>query len=171
MIRALRLLRRVVALRLLLRLRRRVRAARLLLRLLSKGGREPPAPASSSTTSGGRRYKFGPPSLKPLEKLTYEKSDEENAKISKGEVKEFFAKKKPPPEEKIDQVKLQRTLDALTRPPPAPLDDNYVHTLKKTAQEARRSGTTKTDKRRQEQITRGKKFPSSANRRTNRAPR
>jgi hypothetical protein len=53
----------------------------------------PAAPASSSTTSGGRRYKFGPPSLKPLEKLTYEKSDEENAKISKGEVKEFLQRK------------------------------------------------------------------------------
>jgi len=119
----------------------------------------PAAPASSSTTSGGRRYKFGPPSLKPLEKLTYEKSDEENVKISKGQVKEFFAKKKPPPEEKIDSVKLKRTLDALKRPPPPPPDDNHVRALKKAVQEARRSGTTSSDKRLQERITSGKKIP------------
>ena len=35
-----------------------------------------PSPASSSTARGGRQYRFGP-SLKPLEKLPYERTEEE----------------------------------------------------------------------------------------------
>src|SRR4051812_39439286 len=46
------------------------------------------------------------------------------------------------------------------RPPPPPLDDNHVRPLKKRVQEACLSVTTTTDKRRQEQITRGKNSPA-----------
>ena len=91
-------------------------------------------------------------------------------RICQAEVKDFFAKRNPPPEEKIDPVKLKRTLDALKRPPPPPPDDNHFRALKKAVEGARRSGTTSSDKRLQERRS-GKKFPSSANRRTNRAPR
>src|SRR4051812_38609600 len=45
------------------------------------------------------------------------------------------------------------------RPPPAPLDDNHVRTLKNIALAARQSGTTATDKRRAQKITKGKKVP------------
>jgi hypothetical protein len=52
----------------------------------------PSAPASSSTARGGRQYRFGP-SLKPLEKLPYERTVEENVEICEAYVKDFFAKK------------------------------------------------------------------------------
>ena len=130
--------------------------------------RDAAAPAASSTARGGRQFRFGQ-SLKPLEKLPYESTEKESADISAAEVREFFAKKPPPPKEKIDPVKAKRTTDALKRPPPPPSDDNHVRCLKKTLRDARDSGTTSTDKRLAEQRS-GKKFPSSANRRTNRAP-
>ena len=98
---------------------------------------------SSSTTRGGRQYKFGPSSLKPLEQLPYERSDEENQKISEGQVNDFFksvkAKKHPPPTEKIDPVKAKRTLDALQRPPPPPPQSNYDRIIEMTYKEAERS--------------------------------
>src|SRR6266536_1583777 len=78
--------------------------------------------------------------------------------------------KHPPPEEKIDLVKVKCTINALKRPPPPPLDDNHVRCLKNTLEEGHRSGTTSSDKRLAERRS-GKKFPSSENRRTNRAPR
>ena len=79
---------------------------------------------------------------------------EENAEIVQAYVQDFFemqrAKEHPPPEEKIDLVKLKRTLDALKRPPPPPPDDNHVRALNKAVEEARLSGTTSSDKRLQE---------------------
>src|SRR5215216_5914648 len=66
--------------------------------------------------------------------------------------------KHPPPEEKIDPVKVKRTINALKRPPPPPPDDNHVRCLKETLQEARRSGTTSSDKRLAERRS-GKKIP------------
>ena len=63
-------------------------------------------------------------------------TEQENADICKAYVKDFFAKKPPPPEEKIDKVKVQRTLDALKRPPPPPPDENHVRALKKAVGEA-----------------------------------
>src|SRR4051812_46382248 len=81
------------------------------------------APASSSTARGGRQYRYGTP-LKPLEKLPYEMTVEENKKIVQKEVKDFFegakAERHPPPEEKVDPVKAKRTLAALTKPPKSP---------------------------------------------------
>ena len=65
---------------------------------------------------------------------------EENAEICQAKMRDFFemqrAKKHPPPKEKIDPVKLKRTLDALKRPPPPPPDDNHVLALKKVARSA-----------------------------------
>ena len=69
------------------------------------------APAASSTI-GGKKYKFGP-SLKPLKKLPYERTDKESAEISEDEVKAHFTRKPPPPKETVDPVKAKRTLDAL----------------------------------------------------------
>jgi hypothetical protein len=58
------------------------------------------APAASSTR-GGKKFKYGP-SLKPLEKLPYERTNEENTEISAAEVEAHFARKPPPPKETID---------------------------------------------------------------------
>ena len=128
---------------------------------------------SSSTARSGRQCRFGP-SLKPIEKLPYEMTVEENAKFTESQVKDFFetrrAMKHPPPEEKIDLVKAKRTINALKRPPPPSPDNNHVRCLKKTLQEARQSGSTSTDKRLKERRS-GKKFPSPENRRSNHAPR
>ena len=41
----------------------------------------------------------------------------------------------------------KRTVQALKRPPPPPLDSNYVRTTKKTYQKAVRTGTTSSDER------------------------
>ena len=79
------------------------------------------------------------------------------------------AKKHPPPEEKVDPVKAKRTLAALTKPPKSPPKGNYERIIAKTYVEAERSGSTVSDKRMKERRA-GKKLPSSANKRTNRAP-
>ena len=75
-----------------------------------------------------RQYRFGPP-LKPLEKLPYERTEEENDTIMRTHTKEFFegvkAKKHPPPQEKVDPVKAKRTLAALTKPPKSSPRGNY----------------------------------------------
>ena len=99
--------------------------------------------ASSSTTRGGRTYRFGP-SLKTPEKLPYERTPEENAEIAREEVRNFFegvkAKKHPPPEEKVDPVKAKRTLAALTKPPKSSPKGNYERIIGKEFAEAERSG-------------------------------
>ena len=109
--------------------------------------------ASSSTTRGGRTYRFGP-SLKTPEKLPYERSEEENAKIAQTEVDDWFqglkAKRHPPPKEKVDPVKAKRTLAALTKPPKSPPKGNYERIIGKAFAEAERSGSTKSDQRMKE---------------------
>ena len=53
----------------------------------------------------------------------------------RAEVKNFFegvkAKKHPPPEEKVDRVKVKRTLAALTKPPKSPPKTNYERITEK----------------------------------------
>ena len=71
----------------------------------------------SSTSRGGRQFRYGP-SLKPLEKLPYEMTEQENEDIVRAQVKAHFERKRPPPKEKLDPVKAKRTIDALKRPPP-----------------------------------------------------
>ena len=51
------------------------------------------------------------------------------------DVKRQFARKVPPPKEKIDPVKANRTLDALTRPPPPQPQSNYDRIIAKTYDE------------------------------------
>ena len=76
---------------------------------------------------------------------------EENSKIVEKEVNDFFegvkAKRHPPPEEKVDRVKAKRTLDALRKPPKSPPKTNYERITKKAYLEAKRSGSTVSDKR------------------------
>ena len=109
--------------------------------------------ASSSTTRGGRTYRFGP-SLKTPEKLPYERTPEENAEIARTEVDDWCqglrAKRHPPPEEKVDPVKGKRTLAALTKPPKSPPKGNYERIIGKAFVEAERSGSTKSDQRMKE---------------------
>ena len=93
----------------------------------------------------------------------------------RAEVTNFFegvkAKKHPPPEEKVDPVKAKRTLAALTKPPKSdPPKGNYDRIIGNEFAEAERSGSTVSDQRLKERRA-GKKLPSSANKRTNRAPR
>ena len=58
------------------------------------------------------------------------------------EVRDYFqavkAKKNPPPEEKIDQVKAKRTIDALKRAPPSPPQSNYDRIIERSFVEADR---------------------------------
>ena len=68
------------------------------------------------------------------------------------EVKNFFegvkAKKHPPPKEKVDRVKVKRTLAALTKPPKSdPPKGNYDRIIAKTFVEAERLGSTVSDQR------------------------
>ena len=74
-------------------------------------------------------------------------SEEENAEICQAYVKDFFAKKHPPPEEKIDPVKAKRTLAALKKPPKSPSKGNYERIIEKSFIKAERSGSTVSDKR------------------------
>ena len=77
---------------------------------------------------------------------------EENTRIVQAEVDNFFegvkAKKHPPPEEKIDPVKVKRTLAALQKPPKSPMKGNYERILTKSFVEASRSGSTISGQRR-----------------------
>ena len=109
--------------------------------------RDAAAPSASSTSSGGRPYEYGPRSLKPLEPRPYERTEEENEKICQDQVRTHFAKKAPPPKETIDPVVRKRTVEALKRAPPPPLDSNYVRTTKKTYQKVVQTGTTSSDER------------------------
>ena len=106
--------------------------------------------ASSSTTRGGRTYRFGP-SLKSPQKLPYERTPEENGKIARTEVDDWFqglkAKRHPFLEEKVDLVKAKRTLAALTKPPKSPLKGNYERIIAKTWAKAERSRSTVNDQR------------------------
>jgi hypothetical protein len=58
-------------------------------------------------------------------------------------------------------VKAKCTIDALKRPPPPSLDDNYLRALKKTYGDALRSGTTSSYKRLEERRS-AKKIPQLA---------
>jgi hypothetical protein len=67
-------------------------------------------------------------------------------------VKKFFegvkAKKHPPTEEKVDRVKVKRTLAALTKPPKSDSPKgNYDRIIGKEFAEAERSGSTVSDQR------------------------
>ena len=66
--------------------------------------------------------------------------------------------------------KRKRTLAALTKPPKSPPKTKYEHVTEKAYLEAERSGSTVSDQRLKERRA-GKKLPSSANKRTNHAPR
>ena len=72
-------------------------------------------------------------------------------KIVRYKAKNFFegvkAKKHSPPEEKIDPVKVKRTLAALKKPPKSPAKGNYEHIIKKSFIEAERLGSTISDQR------------------------
>ena len=58
------------------------------------------------------------------------------------------AKRHPPPEEKVDRVKVKRTLAALTKPPKSdPPKGNYDRIIEKEFAEAERSGSTISDQR------------------------
>ena len=107
-------------------------------------------PASSNTARGGRTYRFGP-SLKTPEKLPYKRTPEENAKIARTEVDDWFqglkAKRHPLPEEKVDPVKAKRTLAALAKPPKSSPKGNYECIIAKTWAEAAQSGSTVSDQR------------------------
>ena len=73
---------------------------------------------------------FGP-SLKPLPKLPYERTDQETDEIMEAEVQAHFEWKPPPPKETVDPVKAKCTLDSLKRPPPPLQDSNYERCIKK----------------------------------------
>ena len=121
----------------------------------------PSAPASSSTASRGGRQDIYGPSLKPLEKLPYERTEEENAKIVQTEVNNLFegvkAKRHPPPEEKVDPVKAKRTIDALRKPPKSPPKTNFERITEKAYLQAKRSESTLSDQRLKERAA-GKKI-------------
>ena len=55
------------------------------------------------------------------------------------------AQRHPPPEEKIDAVKAKRTLAALKQPAKSKPKGNYDRIIQKTFQDAKWSGSTKSD--------------------------
>ena len=68
------------------------------------------------------------------------------------------AKRHPPPEEKVDPVKVKRTLAALAKPPKSPPKGNYECIIAKTWAEAERSGSTVSDQRLKERRAAGKQI-------------
>ena len=71
------------------------------------------APAASATTrskSSNKKVKAAP------SKLSYEKTQEELELLVKEDVARQLAPKRPPPEPKLDPVKVRRTLENLRRP-------------------------------------------------------
>ena len=89
-------------------------------------------------------------------------SEEENAKIAQTKVDDWFqglkAKRHPPPEEKVDPVKVKRTLAALAKPPKSPPKGNYEGIIAKTWAKAERSGSTVSDQRLKERRAVGKQI-------------
>ena len=74
--------------------------------------------------------------MKTLEKLPYERTKEEKAKIMQAKMDDFFAglkaKRHPPPEEKVDPVKVKRTLVALKKPAKSLPKGNYDRIIAKS---------------------------------------
>ena len=72
----------------------------------------------------------------PLEKLTWEKPDEEIDSIVRSEVADHFAKKVPdiPFEKTLDPVKVMRTVENLYDPQPSPPTD-YRRSLERSYNE------------------------------------
>lgn len=68
------------------------------------------------------------------------------------------AKRHPPPEEKVDPVKVKRTLSALAKPPKSPPKGNYERIIAKTWAKAERSGSTVSDQRLKERRAAGKQI-------------
>ena len=66
-----------------------------------RGKRNAAAPAASSTSRGGKQFKYSP-CLKAPEKLPYERTDKENKDICRAQVRDHFAWKPPPPKETLD---------------------------------------------------------------------
>ena len=87
---------------------------------------------------------------------------EMNAKIARTEVKDWFqglkAQRHPPPKEKVDSVKVKRTLAALAKPPKSPPKGNYERIIAKTWAEAERSGNTVSAQRLKERRAAGKQI-------------
>ena len=119
------------------------------------------APMASSTIA--KKSRAGSVKKAPA-KLPYDMTEEETKEIVAADVKRQLAPTHPDPTEKIDPVKARRLLENLTKPPPPPLLSNYDRSIVKSYRDPQqRSGSSSS--------ARGKQFPSSANRKTNRAPR
>ena len=68
------------------------------------------------------------------------------------------AKRHPPLEEKVDLVKVKRTLAALAKPPKSSPKGDYERIIAKTWAEAERSGSTVSDQRLKERRADGKQI-------------
>ena len=86
---------------------------------------------STVGTGGGKRFQYGP-SLAPLPQRPYDKSEEENAAISKAGVEAHFAPKPPPPpREKVPVEKIDHFIRMARPPAPKPVDTDYERHIKK----------------------------------------
>ena len=87
---------------------------------------------STTGTGGGKQFQYGPSSLAPLPQRPYDKSEEENAAISKAEVEAHFAPKPPPPpREKVPEEKIDHFIRMARAPAPKPIDTDYERHLRK----------------------------------------
>ena len=86
---------------------------------------------STGGTGGGKRFQYGP-SLAPLPQRPYDKSEEENAAISKAEVEAHFAPKlPPPPREKVPEETIDHFIRMAQPPAPKPVDTDYERHIRK----------------------------------------
>ena len=86
---------------------------------------------STGGTGGGKRFQYGP-SLAPLLQRPYDKSEEENAAISKAEVEAHFAPKPPPPPREKVPVEVVDHFIRMAQPPaPKPVDTDYERHIRK----------------------------------------
>jgi hypothetical protein len=90
--------------------------------------------ASSGTSTGGKRrgYQFGPRSLAPLPKRTYDLTDEEIQAKCRADLDAHFAPKSPPPpKEKVSEDVVEHFIRMAKEPAPKPVDSDYERQLRK----------------------------------------
>ena len=90
--------------------------------------------AASGTSTGGKRYQFGP-SLAPLSKRPYDMSEEENeAKVRRQLDAHFGPKPPPPPKEKVPEHVVEHFIHMAKPPAPNPIDSDYERQKRKAYQ-------------------------------------
>ncbi|XP_048530965.1 vegetative cell wall protein gp1-like [Triticum urartu] len=95
---------------------------------------------TASGTTGGKRYKVGP-SLKPVPRLPYHLTEEENKAEVAAQVQAHFGPKSPPPpEEKVPEHVMQHNIDMVQPLAAKHRDSDYERQIKKVISSTKKEG-------------------------------